>query len=120
MKTIEDRILKTIGQAWAFERKGIQWVRLSKRDQVHIDPTQQKVTVWLWNTDIMTMDRGTSIGDIEYYVYLFDGGYRTVTTKSRLNAILAHYGQPRIVQRNSVWYIGDKAWTGGYSFTIGK
>jgi hypothetical protein len=114
MKTIESRILNTIAQSWAFERKGIQWVRMSKRDQVHINTAHKEIIVWLWATDIARFNIDTG------KVYVWDGGYRTVTTKSRLNAILTHYGQPRITQKNFDWYIGDKSWTGGYSFTIGK
>ena len=38
----------------------------------------------------------------------WDAGFRSNTTKSRLNAILANYSLPRIVQKSYVWY-----WTDG-------
>ena len=43
----------------------------------------------------------------ETWIELFDGGYQTVTTKSRLNAILAEHGCPGeyIFQKNFEWFI---------------
>lgn len=43
----------------------------------------------------------------ETWIELFDGGYQTVTTKSRLNAILAEHGCPgeRIFQKKGQWFI---------------
>ena len=40
------------------------------------------------------------------YVQLFDGGWQTVTTKSRLNAILKEHGLPGegIFQKNYNWF----------------
>ena len=41
------------------------------------------------------------------YIQLFDGGYQTATTKSRLNAILAENGLPgeRVFQKDYVWNV---------------
>ena len=40
------------------------------------------------------------------YVQLFDGGYQTATTKSRLNAILREHGLPGegVFQKNFQWF----------------
>ena len=43
----------------------------------------------------------------ETWIELFDGGHQTVTTKSRLNAILAEHGCPgeRVFQKNFEWFV---------------
>jgi hypothetical protein len=43
----------------------------------------------------------------ETWIQLFDGGWRTKTTKSRLNAILLENGLPEegIFQKKGVWYV---------------
>jgi len=56
------------------------------------------------------------IGDT--WLCLFDGGWRSVTTKSRLNAILRMHGNGEgIYQKNYQWYIstaeGDKEFKSG-------
>jgi hypothetical protein len=43
---------------------------------------------------------------------LSDCGWRTNTTKSRLNALLDFWGYPRIYQKNFEWYVGNEEWTG--------
>jgi len=60
--------------------------------------------------------RIAEIGDD--FVTLYDAGYQTATTKSRLNAILsAHGAGERIYQRDFVWYIstseGEKEFEDG-------
>lgn len=46
---------------------------------------------------------------------LSDAGWRTATTKSRLNALLRTFGNgERISQSKWVWYVGDKKWVGGH------
>lgn len=48
------------------------------------------------------------IGDT--FVRLFDGGWQTNTTKSRLNAILtAHGNGERVFQKNFNWFISTAA-----------
>jgi hypothetical protein len=49
----------------------------------------------------------------ETWIELFDGGWKTATTKSRLNAILAAHGcdGERVFQQKGQWFItinGDK------------
>lgn len=43
----------------------------------------------------------------ETWIELFDGGWQTVTTKSRLNAILGTFGLPHegIFQRKGEWFV---------------
>ena len=46
----------------------------------------------------------------ETWIELFDGGYQTNTTKSRLNAILSEHGLPGegIFQKNFQWFFQSK------------
>jgi hypothetical protein len=43
----------------------------------------------------------------ETWIQLFDGGWQSVTTKSRLNAILAEHGVQgeHIFQKNFMWFV---------------
>jgi len=43
------------------------------------------------------------------FVQLFDGGWQSVTTKSRLNAILAEHGLPgeRVFAKKFEWFVGQ-------------
>lgn len=43
-----------------------------------------------------------------------DCGWQTVTTKSRLNAILQQFGGGRISQTNWKWYINNNQWHGSH------
>jgi hypothetical protein len=56
------------------------------------------------------------VGD-NTWLLVTDCGWRTSTTKSRLNAILDHLALPRIHQKKHVWYIGDERWSGSKLFT---
>ena len=67
------------------------------------------------NTMVRTVDDvahvylfGNLISKIgEGFIELFDGGYRSKTTKSRLNAILLENGLPGecVFQRNHQWFV---------------
>jgi len=66
------------------------------------------------NTHVTTRDgvtfvflHGNNIAQIgDTWLRLFDAGWQTVTTKSRLNAILAVHGAgERIFQKNHKWFI---------------
>ena len=74
--------------------------RLSKRDRVVSDGTG-KVSVFLWKTEIAEFDPYVN------EIIVKDGGYQTVTTKSRINAMLYGWARnnPSISQRNWVWYL---------------
>jgi len=49
-------------------------------------------------------------------IRMSDHGYQTVATKSRLNAVLAHFGKPRIYQKDFLWYHHGALWNGYYQF----
>ena len=84
------------------------------------------------NTSVSTDDNGLStvylhgnkiaeVGDD--FVRVFDGGWRTNTTKSRLNAIINEFCNAftdGVFQRNFAWYICDNNvvhdFTNGYTF----
>ena len=47
------------------------------------------------------------VGDT--WLELFDGGYKSATTKSRLNAILSEHGNSEYVyQKNFEWFVSTK------------
>ena len=60
---------------------------------------------------------GNHIADVaDDYIRLFDGGYQSATTKSRLNAILSEHGAPGeyIFQKDFKWFI--RLWNGSEHF----
>ena len=88
---------------------------------VTFDPETNESTVFLHGNKIAV------VGDD--FVQIFDGGYQSKTTKSRLNAILAAHGITGecVIQKNFNWFvhkfIGQTAITGPvyneYDFTNG-
>lgn len=99
MRTVESKILSAIRNmegrvSHTSERT------LSKRDHVAIGG--RGINVYLWRTCIaeVTDDK----------ISLNTGGYRTVTTKSRLNALLRLTNRNlSIFQKNYTWYVHDSA-----------
>ena len=58
-------------------------------------------------------------------IYISDCGWRTNTTKERINGILQTFGIPaHIYQKDYNWYLGYKdvsvLWTGEYSFSVSQ
>ena len=97
MRVIDNKISAMILKGLngeAFDR------RLSKRDRVVSDGTG-KVSVFLWKTEIAEFDPYVN------EIIVKDGGHQTVTTKSRINALLSGWARnnPSISQRNWVWYL---------------
>ena len=97
MRVIDNKISALILKGLegeAFDRK------LSKRDRVVSDGTG-KVSVFLWKTEMAEFDPYVN------EIIVKDGGYQTVTTKSRINAMLSGWAQnnPSISQRKWVWYL---------------
>ena len=97
MRVIDNKISALILKGLegeAFDRK------LSKRDRVVSDGTG-KVSVFLWKTEIAEFDPYVN------EIIVKDGGYQTVTTKSRINAMLYVWARnnPSISQRKWVWYL---------------
>ena len=61
---------------------------------------------------------GNKIAEVgDNFIRLFDGGWQSNTTKSRLNAILAEHGAPGecVFQKNFEWFI--RLWNGTEFFT---
>ena len=99
MRVIDSKISAMITKGL----KGAKFDRkLSKRDRVVSDGTG-KVSVFLWKTEIAEFDPYVN------EIIVKDGGHQTVTTKSRINAMLSEWaqGNPGISQRKWVWYIDE-------------
>ena len=75
----------------------------------------------LANTEVVNVDEvsfvylhGNKIAEVgDRFIRLFDGGYQSNTTKSRLNAILAEHGLPGegIFQKKFEWFVTVKTST---------
>lgn len=63
----------------------------------------------VYNEDGVSVVRlhGNKIAEVgDTWLKLYDGGYRSNTTKSRLNAILSAHGNgERVYQKNYTWFI---------------
>ena len=77
-------------------------------------------TVWFENGVSTVKLHGNKIAEVgDTWLKIFDGGWRTNTTKSRLNAILRAHGNGECVfQRNWEWFIstaeGDVEFESGF------
>jgi len=70
------------------------------------------------NTEVEFIDgvsfvflHGNKIAEVgDNFLRLFDGGWQTTTTKSRLNAILQEHGLPGecVFQKNWTWFLRSK------------
>jgi hypothetical protein len=90
MRVIEKEMNKAISQE-------IDW----KKDNTQVINIEGVSFVYLFDNLI------AMIGDT--WLELFDGGYKSVTTKSRLNAILQAHGNGEYVyQKNFNWFISTK------------
>jgi hypothetical protein len=77
-----------------------------------------KVDWKLKNTEVQFIDgvsfvflHGNKIAEVgDNFLRLFDGGWQTTTTKSRLNAILQEHGLPGecVFQKNWTWFLRSK------------
>jgi hypothetical protein len=73
------------------------------------------------NTEVVTVDgvstvylHNNKIAEVgDNFVRLYDGGYQSTTTKSRLNAILAEHGLPGecVFQKEWKWFVKVKTST---------
>jgi len=69
------------------------------------------------NTQVVTISdvsfvylHGNHIASVgNNFIQLFDGGWQSVTTKSRLNAILAEHGLPgeKVFAKNFCWFVNQ-------------
>lgn len=90
MRKIETEMNQAISQE-------IDW----KKDNTQVVNIEGVSFVYLYNNLI------AMIGDT--WLELFDGGYQTATTKSRLNSILqTHSNGEYIYQKNFEWFISTK------------
>jgi len=72
-----------------------------KKDNTQVINIEGVSFVYLFNNLI------AMVGDT--WLELFDGGYKSATTKSRLNAILKEHGNSESVyQKNFEWFVSTK------------
>ena len=87
MRKIESQMNRAISQE-------IDW----KKDNTQVINIDGVSFVYLYN-NLIAMIADT-------WLELFDGGYQSVTTKSRLNAILSEHGTgERVYQKNFKWFV---------------
>lgn len=91
MRTIEEKIIETLNGC---NGEGLK--NLSCRDCVEVDGNTKKYYLWdnliFWNNDDG--------------IYYFSGrGWNSLTTKSRLNAILGSFFNAVIYQKNWYWFL---------------
>ena len=89
MRTIEEKIIETLNGS-----NGVK--NLSCRDCVEVDGNTKKYYLWdnliFWNNDDG--------------IYYFSGrGWNSLTTKSRLNALLRNFFNASITQKNWCWFL---------------
>ena len=90
MRIIEKQMNDAISQE-------IDW----KKDNTQVVNIEGVSFVYLFNNLI------AMVGDT--WLELFDGGYKSATTKSRLNAILKEHGNSEYVyQKNFNWFVSTK------------
>jgi predicted membrane-bound dolichyl-phosphate-mannose-protein mannosyltransferase len=90
MRVIEKQMNQAIS-------KEIDW----KKDNTQVVNIEGVSFVYLYNNLI------AMVGDT--WLELFDGGWKTNTTKSRLNAILKEHGNSESVyQKNYEWFVSTK------------
>ena len=95
MRTIEEKIIETLNGC---NGEGVK--NLSCRDCVEVDGNTKKYYLWdnliFWNNDDG--------------IYYFSGrGWNSLTTKSRLNALLRNFFNASITQKNYEWALN---WNG--------
>ena len=63
---------------------------------------KEVVEVFLHGNHIASVDTATN------QLQIFDGGWQSVTTKSRLNALCNEFADgARVIQRNYTWFLSD-------------
>ena len=65
--------------------------------------SKEVVEVFLHGNLIASVDTATN------QLQIFDGGWQTVTTKSRLNALCDEFANgARVIQKNWTWFLSDR------------
>ena len=69
-----------------------------------VTSTREEMKVFLHGNHIATVNKATMT------INLFDGGWQSNTTKSRLNALLDEFthGGYGVFQKDFVWYVSDR------------
>ena len=69
-----------------------------------VTSTKEEMLVHLHGNHIATLNKATM------ELNLFDGGWQSNTTKSRLNAILSEFthGDCSVFQKNFTWFLNDR------------
>ena len=64
--------------------------------------TKEEMKVFLHGNHIATLDKATMD------LFIFDGGWQSNTTKSRLNALLQEFADSyKVIQKDFTWYVVD-------------
>ena len=72
------------------------------RDSTTVTSTKEEMRVHLHGNHIATLNKATMD------LFIFDGGWQSNTTKSRLNAILDEFAHgSSVFQRNFTWFLSD-------------
>lgn len=66
-----------------------------------------EVNVFMDGTGFVALHGNTIAFFGHHSVTLKDGGWQTVTTKSRLNALATHFGVHGVYQKNFEWFFTD-------------
>ena len=67
-----------------------------------VTSTKEEMKVFLHGNHIATLDKATMD------LFIFDGGWQSNTTKSRLNALLKEFRPDRqVFQKNWQWFVSD-------------
>ena len=80
-----------------------------------VTSTREEMKVFLHGNHIATLNKATMT------INLFDGGWQSNTTKSRLNAILNEfrYGDCSVFQKNFTWFLNDRLLSRPVPFSSG-
>ena len=81
---------------------------------VSYDDTCDESNVYLHGNHIATVGSN--------FLHIFDGGWQSVTTKSRLNALVNEFANPftcGVYQKDFTWYVTDRGTTSQFNSTEG-
>jgi hypothetical protein len=109
MKKIEEGMITAIKNGKDYKKDNTEIYNY--KDEIH-----SVIQVYLYGRRVATIYPDK--------IHLLDIGWRTTTTKSRLNAILSHYDLGKLYSKNYTWYLKtndeDEEWTGSKTFEISK
>jgi len=104
MKKIEQRMCKAMLYKESFK---------TGNTEVEYVPYENKSFAYLWGSCVGTLHHETR------ELTVSSCGYSTVTTKSRINAMLSYFNTgAKVHQKNFEWYINDEEFTYARTFPI--